>query len=184
MLKRGESIEAGGARIFAAALVIALGMHLPAIANPPQEIDEQFTSEKPLGAGQLSWLMFDAYTAELWCDAGAWSYDVPFALRIKYEMDFSKTDLLERTFKEMDTQQKLTADARKNLTIALEASFPDVAENDTITAVYQPNGVTTFYHNGEETGTITDKTLSQRFFDIWLGAKTSEPKLRKKLLGL
>jgi hypothetical protein len=176
--------RAGGARIFAAALVIGLGVHLPAIAKPPQEIDDQFTSEKPLGTGQLSWLVFDAYTAELWCDAGVWSYDVPFALRIKYEMDFSKTDLIERTFKEIEGQQKLTSAQREGLDLALQASFPDVAENDTITAVYQPNGVTTFYHNGEETGTITDKTLSQRFFDIWLGEKTSEPKLRKKLLGL
>jgi hypothetical protein len=177
-------MKARGGKIFAAALVIALGVHLPAIANPPAEIDDQFTSEQPLGAGQLSWLMFNAYTAELWCDAGQWSYDVPFALRLKYEMDFSKADLIERTFKEMDGQQKLTADERKNLTVALEASFPDVAENDTITAVYQLSGVTTFYHNGEETGAITDKTLSQRFFDIWLGEKTSEPKLRRRLLGL
>ena len=166
------------------ALAAVLLINLQAVANPPQEIDEQFTSEQPIGTGQISWLMFDAYTAELWCDAGQWSYDVPFALRLKYEMDFSKADLIERTVKEIDGQQKLTADERKNLTVALEASFPDVAENDTITAVYQPSGVTTFYHNREETGTITDKTLSQRFFDIWLGAKTSEPKLRKKLLGL
>jgi hypothetical protein len=177
-------MKAGGARSFVVALGVALLTSVSAIASPPAEIDDQFTSEQPLGTGQLSWLMFDAYTAELWCDAGQWSYDVPFALRLKYEMDFSKADLIERTFKEMDAQQKLTATERKELTASLEASFPDVVENDTITAVYQPNGVTTFYHNGEETSTITDKYLSQRFFDIWLGEKTSEPKLRKKLLGL
>jgi hypothetical protein len=183
MYKVGIRLKASGKR--GLLLLVLFGLFtMQAVANPPQEIDDQFTSEQPLGTGQLSWLMFDAYTAELWCDAGKWSYAVPFALRLKYEMDFSKQDLIQRTFKEMDAQQKLTAQERKTLKRALEASFPDVAENDTITAVYQPNGVTTFYHNGEETGTITDKHLSQRFFDIWLGAKTSEPKLRKKLLGL
>jgi hypothetical protein len=37
--------------------------------------------------------------------------------------------------------------------------------------------------NGEMSDEIQDSTFTQRFFDIWLSEKTSEPKFRKKLLG-
>jgi len=37
--------------------------------------------------------------------------------------------------------------------------------------------------NGEKADEIEDKVFIQRFFDIWLSDKTSEPKFRKKLLG-
>jgi hypothetical protein len=64
------------------------------------------------------------------------------------------------------------------------AIFPNIKEGENITGVVDENKHTHFYHEGILIGSIDDKTFAQSFFGIWLDEKTSEPKMRKQLLGL
>ncbi len=66
----------------------------------------------------------------------------------------------------------------------LDSIIPDVDTSTTITGVRDSNVHTLFYENGTLIGEIKDPQFTRAFFNIWLGEKTSEPKLRSRLLGL
>ena len=62
--------------------------------------------------------------------------------------------------------------------------IPNVDSKTTITGVRDQAGNTLFYLNGKIIGRVDNKRFTQGFFNIWLGEKTSETKLRNQLLGL
>ena len=62
--------------------------------------------------------------------------------------------------------------------------FPNVEKGQTITGICLPSGTSVFYLDDTLLGEVNDKAFTTKFFDIWLGDKTSEPKLRSKLLKL
>jgi hypothetical protein len=49
--------------------------------------------------------------------------------------------------------------------------------------MYRPRYGVTFYFNGERTITITSVEFARKYLNIWLSEKTSEPRLREKLLA-
>ena len=61
--------------------------------------------------------------------------------------------------------------------------WPDIRQGDSLTLVTNEQGMSTFYHNDEKIGEINESQFSDDFLAIWLNEKTSEPKLRKQLLG-
>ncbi len=66
----------------------------------------------------------------------------------------------------------------------LEDIFPDVSKGDSIIANFSPGGGVSFFFNRKILlGRIKDKQFTRLFFDIWLGTKTSDKKLRRNLLG-
>ena len=65
---------------------------------------------------------------------------------------------------------------------ALQEVLPDVAAGDRITALHPPGGVA-FWHQGRRIGGMGDVAFGTKFFGIWLGEATSEPKLRNALLA-
>ena len=83
----------------------------------------------------------------------------------------------------MKKQGYLSADDSDKWLSLMNSIFPDVSEGDVITGIATKDGRSVFYVNGEKADEIEDKVFTQRFFDIWLSDKTSEPKFRKKLLG-
>ena len=62
--------------------------------------------------------------------------------------------------------------------------FPDVKAGDTITALHEPGKPTRFFLNGKPLGEAKDPGFADAFFAIWLSPKTSEKRLRRKLLRL
>ncbi len=149
----------------------------------PLEIASVIKAENPRGEGALKRLWLKGYDASLWTDAPEWSMDTTYALTLKYARDFSRDDLVERSIKEMEHAQPLTAQQKKEYSAQLSNIFPNVHENDTITSLYEPSKGTTFFYNGKKTGEITDKEFAKKFLGIWLGPKTSEPELRQALIG-
>jgi len=63
-------------------------------------------------------------------------------------------------------------------------TFPDVVQGDRITGVQRPAQSARFFLNGALRGELQDAEFAARFFGIWLGPQTSEPALRRALLGL
>jgi hypothetical protein len=66
----------------------------------------------------------------------------------------------------------------------MKAIFPDVKAGTVLTAISQPGKQTTFYDGATIIGSIKGDDFGKAFFGIWLAEKTSEPKLRRALLGL
>ncbi len=136
-----------------------------------------------VGRGTLSYAFWDVYDVTLVAPRGQWRQDKPFALSITYHRAFSGKDIAERSVQEI-RKQGFSDEARlahwKN---AMQTLFPDVTPGMTLTAVYQPNQKTIFYQGNRLIGTIKDELFGPLFFDIWLSEKTSEPDLRRALLG-
>lgn len=162
--------------------VLLMLMPASAYAEKPAEIGAYIKSDRPYGEASLNKLVFHVYDASLWTDADPWSMGKPFALRLKYAMDFKGKNLAERSIDEMNGQSPLSEAQEKVYYQKLAMLFPDVKKGDTITAVYLPAKGTRLYHNGAYKGSITDIDFSRRFIGIWMSEKTSEPKVRKRLL--
>ena len=110
--------------------------------------------------------------------------DGPFALKLDYLTDFTKQQIVDRTIVEIKKQgfrnkSKLDLWHEQMLNI-----FINVDLGVSITGVYKSDGNAVFYSGERVLGYIEDKELARLFFDIWLSSKTSEPNLRRKLLGI
>ena len=158
---------------------------LPASAAPPSEIAGVIHAGKPFGAGGYDFLFVTAYDAELWTDAPQWSMSSPFALTLRYHMNFTTDDMVSRSRKEMKrVNRSLDAGALKTDGEAMARVFPPVRSGDEITALYQPGEPLRFFRNGSSTGEVSDPAFARDFFGIWLSPRSSDPGLRKALLKL
>mgnify|MGYP003739158725 FL=1 len=104
-------------------------------------------------------------------------------MRLTYQRDLEGKKIAKRSIDEMKKQGDVSSDNAERWLALMEDIFPDVTEGDVITGIATKGGNSVFYVNGEMSDEIQDATFTQRFFDIWLSEKTSEPKFRKKLLG-
>ncbi len=158
----------------------------PAFADTgtkPAELANVIKASAPIGQGAMTKLWFKGYDAALWTDAKEWSMDATYALSLTYGMRFSSEDLVERSIEEIERAHKLTDNERSDYSKQLAVLFPAVQKNDVITALSVPKRGVTFFHNGKQTGVITDPVFAKRFMGIWLAPETSAPELRQALLG-
>ena len=146
-------------------------------------IEEHVPKAKLVGKGMFSYYFWDVYTGELFAPEGTYNNAPPFALRLTYQRDLEGKKIAERSIDEMKKQGDVSSDNAQKWLALMEDIFPDVSEGDVITGIATEDGKSIFYVNGEMSDEIQDSTFTQRFFDIWLSEKTSEPKFRKKLLG-
>lgn len=168
-------------------LTVTLCLILPAMAaaktDKPAEIGAVIHAEAPLGSASVSRLWLKAYEATLWIDKAPWSMEQPFALTIDYLMEFDVKSLVDRSIEEIHRIPDAAEAPFSDYARELSAVFRPVKDGDRITALYIPNKGAFFFYNGTQTGVITSPELAARFFAIWLGPNTSEPAMRKALLG-
>lgn len=144
-------------------------------------------SKLPLrGQGQYTWFLLKIYEAKLWAhgtSTGDNIYSGPLVLELKYNRSFKGKDIAEQSIKEI-VSSGVAKDQLSELSKMLQGIFPDVKENDVISANFDPKSGIVFHLNQTtELGRITDLNYAKTFLNIWLGEKTSAPELRKKLLG-
>lgn len=65
----------------------------------------------------------------------------------------------------------------------MQQLFPDVEKGDRITGLQLAGKVARFFVNGALRGEVRDADFTRLFFGIWLSPRSSEPELRKSLLG-
>ena len=141
------------------------------------------SSMHQIGQGNLSWMFWDAYTATLYSKSPNFKRDSEFALKLDYKLEIDGADIAQRSIDEMNKQHKLPPELAAKWLAEMQQIFPDVNDKTSITGVNKPNYGAVFYKNGKKIGEIKDTEFAKRFFDIWLSPKTSEPELRKQLLG-
>ena len=156
----------------------------PLASAETAQIDRYVPSAKKVGEDRLSYLLWDIYDASLYSPNGVFSKDQPFALKLDYLRWLKGIRIAERSAKEIreqgfDNEEKLSRWLDQMIDI-----FPSVEEGDTITGIRNKNGHAVFYLNDQRIGVVKDKEFTEKFFGIWLSAKTSEPGMRRELLGL
>jgi hypothetical protein len=161
-----------------AAEIIAPGLP-PAVAAQMPEV-------RIRGGGELTFLGLSIYDARLYRDAGArgdCAPDEPFVLQLIYKRRLYGELIAARSVEEMTKLGFGTAEQRARWGELLKKMLPDVDTGDSLTGVNMPKRGVRFYQNGTPIGTIEDREFAQAFFGIWLDPRTSEPALRKQLLG-
>lgn len=135
------------------------------------------------GEGQYNFFFFDVYYAKLFGPKNAQVYKEKFCLELKYLRDFKGLDIVSQSKKEMISQGVDKKLVEMNME-KMKQIFPDVKEGDRITASFVPGIGVHFYLNKDRyLGGFDDPRFSKYFMNIWLGEKTSDKELRKKLLG-
>jgi len=92
---------------------------------------------------------------------------------------------VEASLEQISLQTGVTAtpEQLQRWQMEMQKAFVDVDSGEQIIGVYLPGRGCQFYVGEQLQHEIADPLFAQAFFDIWLGTDTSEPQLRKQLLG-
>ena len=154
--------------------------------EPPAGL-EAITTPRLVGQHLFKFFGLEIYHISLW-SSPEWMPDKwnqqSFALSLVYSRNLSGEDIARRSISEIKKQRALTEDTTKQWMSQLSALIPSVKPGDRLTGVYQPSGDLVFWLGSKKLGAIKDAALSEAFMGIWLSTKTSEPKMREKLIGM
>lgn len=132
----------------------------------------------------MTYAFWDVYEATLYAPEGVWDPTQAYALSIKYYRALEGKAIADRSVQEMRKQGFTDEVKLAAWNAQMKAIFPDVSDGTVLTAVHMPGQPTIFYRGDQNLGAIKGDDFSALFFGIWLAEKTSEPKLRRALLGL
>ena len=135
-----------------------------------------------IGEGEYTFLFMSVYHAKMWASNSKDLYLGDVKLELKYNMSFKGRDIVEQTHKEFLNAGIKDEDAKKWIE-PLKLIFPNVKKGDRIVASYKTNDRIIFYLNDVLIGKIQGNEFSKAFLNIWLGPKSSDSKLRDRLIG-
>lgn len=150
----------------------------------PETLMTDVPGAEIVGQGVLSYAFWDVYKATLFAADGVWMQNKPFALSLEYYRTIKGKDIADRSVQEIRQQGFTNEVALAAWNSQMKAIFPDVKNGTVLTAIYLPGKQTTFYQGTDSIGAIKGDEFGTLFFGIWLAEKTSEPQLRRALLGL
>ncbi len=149
----------------------------------PEPIARDVANLSVRGEGLLRFFGFKVYDIRLWTQGKPYSPEEPFALELAYDMSLKGRDIAERSVKEMRDQGHADEAKLKRWGEEMARIFPDIKKGDALIGVSVPGKEARFYSRDKFIAAVPDAEFARAFFDIWLSAKTSEPKLRERLLG-
>ena len=108
----------------------------------------------------------------------------PLALELAYRRAFSGRDIAQRSLAEMRRQESIDEAQAARWESQLAALLPDVRAGESLSGLHRPGEGAEFLRgDGRSLGLLRDARFSKLFFGIWLSPRTSEPALRRALLG-
>lgn len=167
---------------FIAAGILSALLSLPSLAN--QAVAH--TALRTVGEGQFSYLFWDLYQARLATSDGkfdSYQQNKPLLLELTYQRDISKADFVEATLDQWQAQQGSLQQRHRDWAAQLDKLWRDVKKGDRLACLLRADGLVEFSYNGQPLGVVEDPAFAVEFLDIWLGEKTTAPKLRVALLG-
>ncbi|MCF2857766.1 chalcone isomerase family protein [Pseudoalteromonas sp. SMS1] len=162
------------ALMFFSCLASSTGVNPDAIKTGMSQVGE---------TARMTYLFWDVYDISLYTPTGEYNPAAPFVLQLTYLRELSGEDIAERSLEEMQKQGFDDVQTGQKWLEEMKRIFPDVEENYSLLGVRTPAGTTKFYNDETLLGEVKDPRFTKWFFDIWLSAQTSEPKMRRKLLG-
>lgn len=168
-----------------AACVLAIAANAAAVEPVPlpEPVARELPQLQPLGSHRFRFLAFHVYDATLWTRGGA-ALDQPHALDIRYAMEVSGRDLARRSVEEMRKQGVRDEAALARWEREMERVFPDIRPGDRLVGIHVPGVEARFHSQRGLVGAVRDAAFARAFFAIWLGERTSEPAMRRRLLAL
>jgi len=149
----------------------------------PNYVKDKVPNATVQGQSRLTMYFFKVYDATLFSPMGQYQEEQPFALSLAYLRDLDGKDIAERSIDEMRDLGYRDTTMLAQWLVEMEIAFPDIKEGDVLTGVVDKQQHTTFYFNGQQRHTISDPLFTKAFFAIWLAEGTSQPRMRKALLG-
>ena len=137
-----------------------------------------------VGKARFKVFLFKIYDATLFAPNGQFDPDGVYALRLSYLVDASKAQIVKRSLVEMDRQTKAGEAQLKIWKVFLDASFRDLKDGESATAIHNRDGSITFYLNDVEGETINDADFADAFMNIWLSDKAKDLDFSLALRGL
>lgn len=165
--------------LLAAALLLAAGA---AGAVAPAHVLDGIPGARLAGSGSFSWFGIKLYDARLWVGQAGYRPGAPFALELEYARALSGARIAAASDDEIGKTSAATAAQRAAWLGRMQTLFPDVKAGSRITGVFTADGTVRFYQGNAPLGTIADAQFAQAFAAIWLGPRTSAPRLRAELL--
>lgn len=155
-------------------------------ASTPAVVAQAVGSARAVGQARLTVYGFSIYDAKLWATNGfvvANYASESFALELRYLRSFKGEMIAERSLGEMRRLEGVSDEKAAIWLGDMKKTFPDVKKGDLLIGIHRPDGTASFHLNGKPIGDINDAHFTRLFFGIWLSPKTSEPKMRKDLMG-
>lgn len=156
-----------------------LGAAHAAPSGPPAALRLQ-------GEARMRWFGLTLYDIRLWADTPLrpdwWEQDL--GLELIYARALRGRDIAQRSLDEMRRQGPIAEARAARWLDWMQDSFPDVAPGDRLAGRLRPGRGAAFSHNERPRAEIDDPEFARLFFGIWLSPRTSEPALRRQLLGL
>ena len=147
-----------------------------------QAQQEEFQSPKLIGEGTLKVLMWEVYDLRLFTDGTPFSWSDKFLLEFDYSRELKKESVIDASLKEFKLQPNVSDKDIKAWEAYLEQVIQPVQKGTKATVQWVPEGQIIFRYEGSKPTTIENEKFARAFLNIWLGEKTSRPKLRNQLL--
>ncbi|OJX13100.1 MAG: hypothetical protein BGO77_02230 [Caedibacter sp. 37-49] len=137
-----------------------------------------------VGRGKLSYIFWDIYEATLYAPNRQWNPTKPFALLIKYYQEIDASDIANITVQERHKQGFTDEEKLAAWNAEIRAFLPNIKDGTVLSAACPLGKQTILYQGNQMIGLIKDDKFARLFFGIWLGERTSEPELRRAVLGV
>ncbi|KZX02121.1 hypothetical protein JL49_01880 [Pseudoalteromonas luteoviolacea] len=168
-------------KLSVAALMVLLSSVVHSASLEPNGVKKGMTQVGQ--TARMTYLFWDVYDISLYTTSGQYEPSAPFVLQLTYLRNLSGEDIAERSLEEMEKQGFRDEEMGRVWLERMKNIFPNVENNYSLYGLRTPSGTAQFYNSEKLLGEIEDPLFTKWFFDIWLGDKTSEPKMRLKLLG-
>ncbi|MGO2012943.1 MAG: chalcone isomerase family protein [Pseudoalteromonas sp.] len=137
---------------------------------------------KAVGEARLEYLFWDVYDAKLATPTGQYKFgDHPAKLTLTYLRDFTAKDIIKATNEQWLHLGKDTIVGKYDS--QLKQFWPDIKKGQSLAFITDDSGKGTFYFNDEKLGQVDGEGFADDFLAIWLSSGTSEPTMRKQLIG-
>jgi hypothetical protein len=173
-----------------AGLVAMIGLSATMVfgqaAGLPAPISAEVLDNKTLtrrGEAVMRFFGLKVYDIRLWTPDRPHRDDEVFALELVYDLGLKGAEIAKRSADEMRKIGYTDETKLKRWTEAMTKIFPDVKQGDTLVGVSVPGKEARFYSREKFIAAVPDPEFAKAFFGIWLSEKTSEPRLRERLLG-
>lgn len=176
----------GTAAQSASAQTSAMSSASTAANTAPSAAPAQLPGSRLQGQVTLRYFGLRIYDAQLWTlpdfSAKQWQ-NQGFVLQLHYHRALKGKAIAERSLEEMRRAGPIPAAQAQAWLDAMLRIFPDVQAQEQIVGQHLPGQGARFWHQGRELGFVQDAAFARLFFGIWLAEHSSEPALRRVLLG-
>jgi hypothetical protein len=149
----------------------------------PEVVARDISGFAVRGEAVMRFFGLKVYDVRLWTQMKAFTHAEPFVVELVYDMALNGRDIADRSVKEMRAQGVSDEAKLQRWGEQMTKIFPDIRKGDALIGVSLPGKEARFYSRDKLIATVPDPEFSRAFFDIWLSDKSSEPKLRQRLLG-